>query len=90
MRFMFLTALLADTAHAQAPERWTPAHANSWYAAQPWPVGTNHIPASAINQLEMWHADSFDPARIDVELGWAHDKFGMNTARVFESSLVRS
>ncbi len=30
----------------------------------------------------MWQADSFDPARIDVELGWA-ENIGMNSMRVF-------
>ena len=45
--------------------------ARDWYARQPWLVGSNYNPASAINQLEMWQADSFDPKRIDLELGWA-------------------
>ena len=35
-----------------------------------------------INQLEMWQADSFDPKRIDLELGWA-ESLGMNTMRVY-------
>ena len=29
------------------------------------------FPATAINELEMWQADTFDPQRIDTELGWA-------------------
>src|SRR6202000_2296009 len=36
----------------------------------------------AINQLEMWQGDTFDPVEIDKELGWA-EGIGMNTMRVF-------
>lgn len=66
---------------------WTPEAARKWYAAQPWLVGSNYIPANAINQLEMWQADSFDPQRIDLELGWA-EGLGMNTMRVFLHDLA--
>ena len=60
--------LLLATPPAHARQRWTAAEADGWYARQPWLVGANYIPASAINQLEMWQAGSFDPHRIDVEL----------------------
>lgn len=59
-----------------------PDRANRWYQAQGWLVGANYIPASAINQFEMFQADTFDPRRIDTELGWAQF-YGHNTARVF-------
>ena len=72
--------LLAVTAFAQT-ERWSEQKARDWYAQQPWLVGSNYNPASAINELEMWQADSFDPKRIDLELGWA-EGLGMNTMRV--------
>ncbi len=62
--------------------RWTEKAANDWYAKQPWLVGSNYIPANAINELEMWQGDSFDPQRIDLELGWA-ESLGLNTIRVF-------
>src|SRR5258707_4728569 len=62
--------------------RWTEEAANDWYAKQPWLVGSNYIPADAINELEMWQAESFDPKRIDLELGWA-ESIGLNTMRVF-------
>ena len=65
-----------------ARSRWSPTEVNRWYAAQPWLIGSNYIPADAINQLEMWQADSFAPATIDRELGWAED-LGMNSMRVF-------
>ncbi len=72
--------LLTISAFAQAG-RWSEQRARDWYARQPWLVGSNYNPASAINQLEMWQADSFDPKRIDLELGWA-ESLGMNTMRV--------
>ena len=68
--------------HAATNQRWSEAKANAWYAQQPWLVGANFIPADAVNELEMWQADSFDPQEIDKELGWA-ESLGMNTMRVF-------
>jgi hypothetical protein len=81
-RLFLLCALLAFAAPAQARDLWTKAQANAWSAQQKWLVGSNYIPASAINQLEMWQAESFDPAQIDKELGWAQ-RLGMTTMRVF-------
>ena len=62
--------------------RWSPARANQWYAQQPWLCGFNYLPATAINSTEMWAADTFDPKRIDKELGLAQG-VGFNCARVF-------
>ena len=70
-----------------ARPRWTAEQANSWYQAQPWLVGSNFIPANAINQLEMWQAETFDPQEIDKELGLAQ-ALGMNTMRVFLHDLL--
>ena len=67
--------------------RWSEQAAQDWYAKQPWLVGSNYIPADAINELEMWQADTFDPTRIDLELGWA-ESLGMNTMRVFLHDLT--
>lgn len=71
---------------AQTP-RWTEAQARDWYAKQPWLVGANFSPATAINQLEMWQEATFDPKRIDLELGWA-ESIGMNSMRVFLHDLL--
>jgi hypothetical protein len=82
------SALLAALATAStARERWTEAQAGDWYARQPWILGANYIPATAINQLEMWQAETFDPQRIDLELGWA-EGIGMNSMRVFLHDLL--
>jgi hypothetical protein len=67
--------------------RWTEEKANAWYQEQPWLVGSNYIPANAINELEMWQADTFDPTQIDKELGWA-EGLGMKTMRVFLHDLL--
>src|SRR5437762_10289366 len=71
---------------AAARTRWSEQAARDWYGRQPWLVGANYIPANAINELEMWQADTFDPATIDRELGWA-ESIGMNTMRVFLHNL---
>jgi hypothetical protein len=44
--------------------------------------GSNFIPSTAINQLEMWQAATFDPKTIDRELGYAQS-IGFNAMRVF-------
>jgi hypothetical protein len=66
---LFFIAAFVQIASAAEPGQWTPAKANQWYASQPWLVGSNFIPSTAINELEMWQADTFDPKRIDTELG---------------------
>ena len=89
---VFLMALLiplnlgVNAASAQAG-RWTEQKANDWYGRQPWLVGSNYIPKSAINQLEMWQKETFDPPEIDKEMGWA-EAMGMNTMRVFLHDLL--
>lgn len=65
-----------------AKRQWTVKQANDWYATKPWPVGCNFLPSTAINDTEMWQGESFDPATIDRELGWAA-KIGFNSVRVF-------
>lgn len=78
---------------SQAPKpiliagRWSAEKANAWYAKQPWFVGANFTPSTAINELEMWQAETFDPATIDKELGMAQG-LGMNIMRVFLHNLV--
>ena len=78
-------AAAKDAAHPRA--RWTEQQANDWYAKQPWLVGSDYIPSYAINQLEMWQADTFNPNRIDRELGWAQS-LGFTTMRVFLHDLL--
>ena len=67
--------------------KWDIDKANAWYSSQPWLVGCNFIPSSAINQLEMWQAETFDVPTIEREIGWAAD-MGMNTVRVYLHDLA--
>jgi hypothetical protein len=69
--------------------RWSEATARTWRERTGWLVGCNFIPSTAGNQLEMWQADTFDPATIDRELGWAA-ALGFNAVRVFLHDLAWS
>lgn len=80
-------ALLATAAPADARDIWSKPAAKTWYDKQPWLIGANFNPANAINQFEMWQAETFDPARIDLELGWA-ESLGMNTMRVYLHNML--
>ncbi len=85
---MLIAVLLCGiSAAGQAQQKWTAKKANDWYKNQPFLVGANFNPANAINELEMWQAETFDPPRIDLELGWA-EKIGMNTMRVYLHDLL--
>ncbi len=86
-RFTALIPLLLAAAAAAQTPRWTEQAANAWYANQPWLVGGNYTPSTAVNELEMWQAATFDPVTIDRELGWA-EGMGMNTMRVFLHDLL--
>jgi hypothetical protein len=78
----------AGLAGASASDRWSAEQAKTWYERQPWLIGANYTTSTAVNQLEMFQADTFDRTTIDRELGWAHDKFGMNTVRVYLHDLL--
>ena len=67
--------------------RWTPSQAQAWYSRQPWLVGVNFTPSSAVNQLEMWQAETFDLQTIRRELGWAAS-LGFNTIRTYLHDLA--
>ncbi|HMC55967.1 MAG TPA: hypothetical protein VKH19_12380 [Gemmatimonadaceae bacterium] len=86
-----VVAHVADAQQAPRPSRgraqWTRERARVWADSTGWLVGSNYAPRTAINQLEMWQAATFDPATIDRELGWAED-LGFNTMRVFLHHLL--
>ena len=79
--------IVASAAEQNSSQRWAESKAKEWYRQQPWLVGSNFLPATAINELEMWQAETFDPQEIDKELGWA-EGLGMNTMRVFLHDLL--
>ena len=86
-RVLFSLVLLLGSVAELEAQRWPAATARDWYSEQGWLVGSNYIPATAINELEMWQGETFDPQRIDLELGWA-EGLGMNTMRVFLHDLL--
>ena len=63
-------------------EPWSIEQANQWSKQWGWLRGSNFQPSTAINQLEMWQAETFDATTIDRELGWAA-AIGMNCMRVY-------
>ena len=67
--------------------QWSEEKANSWYQDQPWLVGCNFLPSSAINQLEMFQAETFDLDILNKEIGWAKD-LGFNSLRVYLHDLL--
>jgi len=67
--------------------RWSIDKARNWYNQHEWISGSDFIPSTAVNQLEMWQASTFDPQTLDRELGWA-ENIGFNTMRVFLHSLA--
>lgn len=74
-----------ETVVPEAPQVrgvWTKDQANEWYKQWGWLRGSDFIPSSAINQLEMWQAETFDTTTISRELGWA-EGIGMNSMRVY-------
>ncbi|MFL6733076.1 MAG: 1,4-beta-xylanase, partial [Sphingomicrobium sp.] len=80
-------ALISGSIPAEARPQWTQAQAKAWYDRQPWLVGSNYTPASAVNEIEMWHPATFDPAGIDREFALA-ESIGMNSMRVFLHNLL--
>ncbi len=88
--FFLLAALNLQAQKAKdatAGKVWSVEKANEWYKQYKWITGADFLPSTAINQLEMWQAETFDPATIDKELGWAED-IGFNTMRVYLHSIA--
>ena len=82
LRAALLLLLPLCRAGAQDRPTWSRERARAWGDSTGWLVGSNFVPSTASNQLEMWQAATFDPQTIDRELGWA-ESLGFNTIRVF-------
>ena len=76
------TAQEATVPIAKVRDVWTKEQANQWYEKVGWLRGSDFIPSTAINQLEMWQAETFDTATINRELGWG-EAIGFNSMRVY-------
>lgn len=68
-------------------ERWPIERAKAWADGLRWLVGANYIPSNAINPLEMWQGETFDPELIDREMALA-ESLGFNSVRVFLHDLL--
>lgn len=79
---LLIISFLAINGRSARAQAWPAEKAKQWYRQQGWLVGANYSPAYAINQLEFWQAETFDPGTIDKELGWA-EAIGMNCMRVY-------
>jgi hypothetical protein len=79
---MAVVLLACNGTKQDVREVWTQEQANEWYKQWGWLRGCDFIPSTAINQLEMWQAETFDSATIDKELGWA-ENIGLNCMRVY-------
>lgn len=73
--------------NSKTGERWSAEQANDWYTRKGWLVGCNFAPSTAINQLEMFQAETFDTVTIARELEWA-ESLGFNSVRVFLHHLL--
>ncbi len=78
---------LAMATLIKRPARWSREKAQAWYARQPWLVGCNFLPSTAVNDVEMWIEETYDPATIDRELALA-ENLGFNSIRVFLNFVV--
>jgi hypothetical protein len=101
IHYLFLLLFVSISVSADAQKRkqqgiatikapgtaWSIEKANTWYTQHAWITGADYLPATAINQLEMWQAATFDAPTIDKELGWAQG-IGFNTVRVYLHSVA--
>ena len=84
---MILVAFFAFTGcqnsiQKRKTQTWSIEDAIEWHNETGWLRGSNFIPSNAVNQLEMWQAETFDTTTINRELKWA-EEIGMNCMRVF-------
>ena len=68
-------------------ERWSKDAVWQWWNEIDWPVGANYVTSNAVNDIEMWMDQTFDPELISKELTWA-SQIGMNSVRVFLPYIV--
>ncbi|MEE3034363.1 MAG: endo-1,4-beta-xylanase [Bacteroidota bacterium] len=76
-----------QTPTSQLNQRWSEERAWDWKEENGWMVGTNFNPSTAINQLEFWQEDTYDPETIERELEWSAE-LGMNSHRVYLHNLL--
>jgi len=85
--FLLGVAVLVGLSSAACAGQWSSEQAWRWYGRVGVIKGCNYLPRTAVNMTEMWQGDTFDPATIDEELGWAEEA-GYNSVRVYLQYLV--
>ena len=78
----FLIQVVTYPPGQQITQVWTKEKADQRVPQNGLLIGANFTPSTAVNQLEMWQAETFDPVTIDRELGWA-EQIGMNAMRIY-------
>lgn len=86
-RIVFFMLWAASNSFAFASERWSVEKASSWLNRVGWKAGANFVPSTAVNELEMFQAETFDLLTIDRELGYA-ENLGFGVIRVFLHNLL--
>jgi hypothetical protein len=83
--FIFVLVLIAVLRPAYSI--WSIQQAQDWQQEKGWLAGCNFIVSTAVNTLEMWQEETWDPVTINTELGYAED-LGFNIVRIFLHYLV--
>lgn len=87
-RYVILLAVLILSACTEPSKgRWSAGQARDWWTGTEWPVGCCYVPTYAINQLEMWQADTFNPQVLDKEFSLC-ESLGFNTVRIYLHELL--
>jgi len=86
-QLLIIILIIISTTQFINAQQWSVEKANNWYNKQPWLVGCNFLPSTAINQIEMWQSSTWDEETIKKELSWCQD-LGFNTVRVYLHDLV--
>lgn len=84
---VFTLILISCLQRSSNGPRWSTDQAQTWAEQAGWLVGCNFTPNTAINSIEFWQEDTFDPETINRELGWA-EGIGFNAIRVYLHYLV--
>ena len=82
MAMLLFQACSPPESDSNENRRWSAKKAKDWQLKTGWLSGCNFQPSTAINQLQMWQKDTFDPETIDLELQWA-ENLGFNMMRVY-------
>lgn len=83
----FVCFIFAGTLSMANSLRKSPESMRNWAANQGWVSGANYVPEHAMNQIEMWQKETFDPMIIDREFSMAAG-IGMTSMRVFLHDLL--